>query len=112
MQINVSTRHGSISEATEAKIIAKVEKLGRYFERLTQISVVVDLKKADEPLVDLNVSAEHKHDFVASYQSPDLYGCVDQVIHKVEQQIKKYKEKIQTQHRGDLPPKTVEFAAE
>lgn len=112
MQINVSTRHGSISDATESKVIAKVEKLGRIFERLTQISVVIDLKKADEPLVDINVSAEHKHDFVASYQSTDLWGCIDQVIHKLETQIKKYKDKIQSQHRGDTPPKTMEFAVE
>ncbi|MDR1492673.1 MAG: ribosome-associated translation inhibitor RaiA [Planctomycetaceae bacterium] len=113
MQINVSTRHGTISDATERKILAKVEKLGRYFERLTQIEVVVDLKRADEPLVEINVSAEHKHDFIASYQSSDLWGCIDQTIHKLEQQIKKYKEKIQTSHRGDAPPKTLtEFAAE
>ncbi|MCL2624747.1 MAG: ribosome-associated translation inhibitor RaiA [Planctomycetaceae bacterium] len=112
MQINVSTRHGNISEATEAKVIAKVQKLGRYFERLTQIAVVIDLKKADEPLVDINVSAEHKHDFVASYQSGDLWGCIDQAMHKLEIQIKKYKEKVQTQHRGETPLKTVEFAVE
>ena len=112
MQINVSTRHGSISEATEAKVIAKVEKLDRYFERLTQITVVIDLKKADEPLVDINVSAEHKHDFVASYQSADLWGCIDQAMHKLEIQIKKYKEKVQTHHKGDVPPKTMEFAVE
>lgn len=103
MQINVSTRHGSISEATEAKIISKVEKLGRYFERLTQIEVIVDLERADEPKIDLNVSAEHKHDFVANYRSDDLFGCLDQVIHKVEQQIKKYKEKVQTHHRQSKP---------
>ncbi|MCL2117460.1 MAG: ribosome-associated translation inhibitor RaiA [Planctomycetaceae bacterium] len=112
MQINVSTRHGNISEATEAKVIAKVEKLGRYFERLTQISVVIDLKKADEPLVDINVSAEHKHDFVASYQSGDLWGCIDQAMHKLEIQIKKYKEKVQTPYRGETPPKTLEIAVE
>jgi len=112
VQINVSTRHGSISDATEAKVKTKVEKLGRYFERLTQISVVIDLKKADEPLVDINVSAEHKHDFVASYQSGDLWGCLDQAVHKLEIQIKKYKEKVQTPHRGETPPKTMEFAVE
>ena len=112
MQINVSTRHGNISEATEAKVIAKVEKLKRFFERLTQIEVVIDLKKEDEPLVDINVSAEHKHDFVASYQSSDLWGCIDQAMHKLEIQIKKYKEKVQTHHKGDTPPKTMEFAVE
>jgi putative sigma-54 modulation protein len=99
VQINVSTRHGSISEATEAKIISKVEKLGRYFERLTQIEVTVDLERPDEPSIDLNVSAEHKHDFIANYRSDELFGCLDQVIHKVEQQIKKYKEKVQSPHK-------------
>ena len=112
MQINVSTRHGSISEATETKVIAKVEKLDRHFERLTQISVVIDLKKADEPLVDINVSAEHKHDFVASYQSSDLWGCIDQVMHKLEMQLKKYKGKVQSHHKGDMAVKTMEFATE
>lgn len=111
MQIKVSTRHGSIGEATEAKIITKVEKLGRYFDRLTQIEVTVDLERPDEPCIDLNVSAEHKHDFVANYRSGDLFGCVDQVIHKVEQQIKKYKEKVQNQHRQHRSP-TAEAVSE
>ena len=43
MQIQVSTRHGQLSEASQEKISAKAEKLTRIFERLTAIAVVVDL---------------------------------------------------------------------
>ena len=99
MQIKISTRHGSISEPTQETIRSKVDKLNRLFERLTAIHVTVDLEKADVPVVDLQVSAEHKHDFQATYSSGDLFGSVDQVVHKIEQQLRKYKTKIQDHNK-------------
>jgi len=39
-------------------------------------------------------SPPRRNDFVASYQSNDLFGSVDQVVAKLEQQIKKHKEKL------------------
>jgi putative sigma-54 modulation protein len=100
VQIKISTRHGSVSEETRSKIIAKLEKLGRYFERLTEIEVTIDLERRDEPAVDLKVNAEHKHDFVASLRGGELLASLDQVMHKVEQQLRRYKQKIQEHHRG------------
>ncbi len=100
MHIGISTRHGSLSDGAQAKIRAKLEKLPRLFERLTAIEVTVDLERRDEPNVDLRVSAEHKHDFVASNRSNDLMGSIDQVMHKLEQQLRKYKKKIQDRHRS------------
>ena len=100
MQIRISTRHGSLSEETQSRIRAKAEKLMRLFDRLTAIEVMIDLKRRDEPSVDLRVSAEHKHDFVATSRSNDLMGSIDQVIHKLEQQLRKYKERIQDRHRS------------
>ena len=100
MQIGISTRHGSLSDETQAKIRAKLERLSRLFDRLTAIEVTVDLERRDEPSIDLRVSAEHKHDFVASNRSNDLMGSIDQVMHKLEQQLRKYKKKIQDRHRS------------
>ena len=99
MQIRISIRHGGLSEETQSRIKSKVEKLTRLFDRLTAIEVTIDLKRNDEPSVDLRVSAEHKNDFVASNRSDDLMGSIDQVVHKLEQQLRKYKEKIQDRHR-------------
>ena len=99
MQISIATRHGHISEATKAKVSAKVEKLSRIFERLTAIEVTVDLKDEQEPAVELIVAAEHKHDFVAREESPELMRALDGAIQKLEQQLRKYKEKIQDRHR-------------
>lgn len=100
MQLNISTRHGSVSDATRAKITEKVEKLTRYFERLIAIEVTIDLERREAPIVDLKVSAEHKHDFVAEAQGDDLMTSLDVVVNKVEQQLRKYKQRIQDRHRG------------
>ena len=103
MQIQVSTRHGQLSDASREKISAKAEKLTRIFERLTAIAVVVDLTDEAKPKVDLQVSAEHKHDFVAHDQSESLMGSVDVAIERMEQQLRKYKEKVQERHRSGEP---------
>ena len=100
MQINISTRHGHLSDVTQAKISDKVEKLQRIFDRLTAIEVTVDLEHEESPVVDLRVSAEHKHDFVATATGGQLLGAVDGALHKLEKQLRKYKKRVQERHRS------------
>lgn len=103
MQVNISARHGHLSDATREKITVKVERLARLFERLLAIEVTIDLEHEQNPSVDVRVSAEHKHDFVAAEQSTNLMAALDGVIHKLEQQLRKYKEKVQDRHRSTAP---------
>lgn len=100
MQINISVRHGQLSEATRSRIHTKTEKLSRLFERLMAIDVTIDLEHADQPEVEILVSAEHKHDFSAKDKSESLMAAVDGAVHKIEQQLRKYKEKVQDRHRN------------
>jgi putative sigma-54 modulation protein len=103
VQIEISTRHGHLSEASQEKIRAKAAKLLKIFDRLTAIEIVIDLDKPPNCHVDIKVSAEHKHDFVAHETSDNLMGSVDNVLHKLEQQLRKYKEKVQERHRNNDP---------
>ncbi len=100
MQIKISARHGHLSESNQAKIAAKLEKLPRLFDRLSAVEVTVDLEHKADPSVDLRLSAEHKHDFVATERAGDLMASIDGAIHKLEQQLRKYKEKVQNHHRS------------
>jgi putative sigma-54 modulation protein len=100
VQVQISTRHGHLSEASQQRIAAKVEKLTRIFDRLTSADVTVDLEDSNNPKVDLKVSAEQKHDFVAHDQSEELMASVDAVVHRMEQQLRKHKDKVQERHRG------------
>jgi putative sigma-54 modulation protein len=100
MQIKISVRHGHLSDETQVKIKEKLEKLSRFYDRLTSIEVTVDLEHREAPDVDLLVSAEHKHDFVAECRSLELMASIDDLIVKMEQQLRKYKQKVQDRHRG------------
>ena len=104
MQVKIAARHGQLGEAAQQTIRDKAEKLLHYFERLTMIEVVVDLKKTEEDRchVEIKVQAEHKHDFVAQDAQHDVMTAVDQALHKLEAQLRRYKDRIQDHRR--TPP--------
>ena len=102
MQLSISARHGRLGDGTREKVEAKVEKLARLFERLTAISVTVDLEREQSPSVEIQVSAEHKHDFVGAAEATTVLAALDVAMHKVEQQLRKYKEKVQNHHRPGM----------
>lgn len=98
MQTNVSMRHGHLSQGTQDRITAKVSKLSRFYDRITAVNVTVDLKREDAPEVEIRVSAELASDFVATDSAPNVIGAVESTVQKLEQQLKKHKQKL-TDHR-------------
>jgi putative sigma-54 modulation protein len=101
VHIEITTRHGSLEPDQHAYLSDKAQKLLRYFGRLMAIEVEVDHRKNDW-LVEIFVSAEHKHDFLARETAASPEAAMDLCVHKVEQQLRRYKEKIQN-HKGDIP---------
>ncbi|MGW8256028.1 MAG: ribosome hibernation-promoting factor, HPF/YfiA family [Thermoguttaceae bacterium] len=99
-QINISARHGHISEATQGKIREKLEKLPRLYDRIMAIELTIDLEHRETPSVDLKVLVKHKPDFLASTSAADLMSAVDEVIEKILQQLRKHKGKDQDRQRG------------
>lgn len=103
MQVKITCRHGKISDDIRSLITSKSEKLLTYFERVTEIAVTVDFEGEDRVRVELQVDAEHKHDFVSHDEGTGSVQTVfESALHKMEQQIKKYKSKLQD-HRRDRP---------
>ncbi len=100
MQLDIATRHGQLRDATRAKLKTKAEKLSRYFDRLTSIEIIVDLEDSHLTKVDVKVSAEHKHDFVAHDESESFMAAVESALQKIEHQLQKYKQRIQQRHRN------------
>lgn len=101
MQVEITTRHGQLKDDVQELIARKSEKLLTYFERVTAIGVTVDFDH-DQVKVEILVDAEHKHNFVSSAEDDEVGPAFDKSLHKMEQQIRKYKEKLQD-HRRDRP---------
>lgn len=105
MQVQIACRHGSLKPDVQEIVTRKSEKLLTYFERVTAIGVTFDAHPDTTPDVvrcEILVDAEHKHNFVAHDEGTDALTAFDATLHKMEQQIKKYKEKVQD-HRRDKP---------
>ena len=110
MQVAIACRHGSISADVQQYITEKSEKLVHLFERITAIQVTVDFVN-HRVRTEILVDAEHKHNFVAhdeGGEGEDVTVSFDRTLHKMEQQIRKYKEKIQDHHRGKVVDETAE----
>ena len=106
MLVKLAVRHGNLNDATQRVIRGKAEKLLHFFDRLTMIEVTVDMQK-DAKQVEIVVQAEHKHGFVATESHPDVLAATDLVLNKLENQLRRYKEKIQDHRRT---PSTGEVA--
>jgi putative sigma-54 modulation protein len=99
VQVNVSARHGHLKQADQELIAEKAEKVRKFYDRINSIEVTVDLEHVDKPHVEINVSAESAPDFVATAHAPSVLAALDAAIQKVEQQVRKHKEKV-TDHKG------------
>lgn len=99
MQVSVTARHGNINDEVRDHISRKSEKLLTFFERVFSIDVTVEFNK-DRIRAEILVDAEHRHNLVAHDEGDDVLSTFDRAYHKMEQQIRKYKQKIQD-HRRD-----------
>lgn len=101
MHVEIAVRHGDLGPSQHAYLRQKTEKLVKYFSRLMSIEVAVtELKYSWQ--IEIVASAEHKHDFVAREEGPNPEAAMDGCVHKIEEQIRRYKEKIQN-HRDEIP---------
>lgn len=100
MQIKISARHGELEPAQRERLEEKAGKLTK-FGRLMSIEIATMQEKGVWN-VEFQVCAEHKNDFVATETGPTLEAASDQCLHKIETQLRRYKEKSQ-HHKGDVP---------
>ena len=98
MQISVSARHGNLQPGDQAIIEEKVAKLRRLFDKVNSIEVTANLQHLENPWVEVIVSAEHAGQFVASAESTNVIAALDLVIPKMEQQLRRAKEKKTGHH--------------
>lgn len=102
MQVTVSARHGRLDDELQVQLQEKAEKLLHFFDRLTAITVTVDLHRDHDSrmTVEIIALAEHKHEFVATDKDSDVGHAFNLASDRIKQQIKHYKEKLQDHRRN------------
>ena len=93
MNVIISTRHGSVSEQTQAHLESKVEKLSRNFDTVTGIDILIDLANREKPNLSVTVKQKNGADALATIENMELLTAMDSALDKLEQQLRKAKEK-------------------
>jgi len=100
MQIVVTGRHMSVTEAMKAYAQEKAERLMRFDDRIQEIRIVLDFD-GGRPTAEFIVDVEHSDDVVAKQAHDDMYAAIDTVVDKMERQLRKHKERAREQrHKG------------
>jgi putative sigma-54 modulation protein len=93
LNIIVNARHMSITDAIRDYAREKALKLERYFDRIMDAEVVMDLD-GGIPLVEVIVNATHNTRFIGKHRGEDMYGCIDHAMHKVTEQVRRHKDRV------------------
>ena len=103
MQVTITGRHMGISDNLKAYCEEKAGRLPRFLDRIQSVEVVVDGKNSVHT-VEMIVHTAGAPPFVAAEQHDDAFAAVDLLMDKLEQQVRRYKEKHR--NRKHPPPGT------
>ncbi|MEW6685673.1 MAG: ribosome-associated translation inhibitor RaiA [Candidatus Edwardsbacteria bacterium] len=93
MNLNITTRHFELTEGLKKEIEGKISKLSKYFDRLLETRVILNLEKSRH-LAEITVHMPNGIRLAAKAVAQDMYLAFDQAAKKIEIQTKKYKEKL------------------
>lgn len=118
LQIDVTARHGHVSDGMREYAVKKAEKLSRFHDRLTRIQIITDDPKGERE-VEMIVHVDAGGTFVAKERAGAFHEAVDLLVEKLEKQLKRDKERLKDHKieggksaasdvKGDAPQKREE----
>ena len=101
MLFTITGKHVEISPAVRSHAEDKTSKLPRYYDSINQVEVIVEAAKGGNSSVEVIARAEHSKVFVGKEAGEDVYRCIDLAVHKIEEQLRRRKEKERDdKHKG------------
>jgi ribosomal subunit interface protein len=90
-----------------------MEQLSKFYDRITNVEIVIDHEKDDNHAVEMVAHAGHGSPLVAKHRGEGLMIVVDATFDKLERQIRKLKDKLRHHrpHHGG-PPRVQESPTE
>ena len=99
MQINLTGNHVDITPALREYVQAKIARIERHFDHVTDIHVILSVEKQrNKAEATVHVTGASLH---ADAEHDDMYAALDLMADKLDRQVKKHKEKLTDHHRGN-----------
>ncbi|MGR6035080.1 MAG: ribosome hibernation-promoting factor, HPF/YfiA family [Candidatus Nitrosoglobus sp.] len=99
MQINITGHHVEVTQALRSYVENKCQRLGRHFDQVANIHVVLSIEKMRQKAeATLHLSGAN---VFASAEEEDMYAAIDDLVDKLDRQIKKHRDKLINHHRSE-----------
>lgn len=98
MQTTISGQHMDITPALKDYVKSKMERIERHFDNVSSSNVVLHVEKTRhcaEATIATKGATLH-----ANAQAGDMYAAIDAVIDKLDNQVRKQKEKHTDHHQN------------
>ena len=106
MQISITGHHVDITQALRAYVESKFGRLERHFDNMTNVHVILSIQKERQKAeATIHVS---RGNLYADTEHEDMYAAIDGLVDKLDRQLKKYKEKLVQNRRGETVRKNHE----
>ncbi len=104
MQINIQAKGTELTAALREYAEKKLQKIEHFFHNIQKIDIDLEVNKikeeAERQIAKVTVWASGKT-IHATEATSDMYSSIDLIIDKLDQQIKKFKEKLIDEKRRD-----------
>lgn len=101
MNLTISGHHLEITPALRTYVTSKLGKITRHFDQVVDIKVLLSIENQTEKegrqKAECNLHVKG-NDLFAESAHADLYAAVDDLVDKLDRQVVKYKDRIQTHH--------------
>jgi putative sigma-54 modulation protein len=106
MNLTITGHHLEVTQAIHDYVEAKLERVIRHFDHVTNVSVIMSVEKLRQKAeVTLHVRGR---DIFAEADSEDMYATLDTLIDKLDRQLLKHKEKTGEHTREALKHQAAE----
>jgi len=100
MEIQITSRHTKASQNLQDTITAELNKLEKFFDKITSCHVVLDSENMDKvKTTEITMNAQGRQ-IVGSAKAENIGKAIDEAISKVERQLKKINQKTKD-HKAD-----------
>ncbi len=93
MKVNIYGKNMQLTEALKEATIKKIERLDKFFQKDVEAKVVLSIERKNQK-VEVTIPFNGRIARVEE-SSDDMYNSIDEAVESLEQQLRKYKTKLQ-----------------
>ena len=105
MQVAVTFRHMETDDGVKGYVKEKVQKLQKYIDHPMEVHVVLSVEKFRH-IAEITI-VENGGTFNSQGKDNDLYAAIDQMVERMERQIRERREKVRRKRANSSPSKVL-----